>query len=220
LNPTSRSKPKDPLGKRLADIDSIRADMAKMIEDMLAYARVSETAKKFIPIDCLAVFREVRDDAQSDIEAIGARVFFRPPLPIVKGHRESLKSVFRNLLSNAIKYRAERSLTVRVTAQLQEGEWLFSVRDNGSGIRKFPRYVTKTKKNNEWEKIFAPFYRDDEHVKRGPQGEEIPGHGIGLAYCRSVIEHHGGKIWVESESGKGSTFYFTLPAVPEAEDQG
>jgi two-component system, chemotaxis family, sensor kinase Cph1 len=100
-----------------------------------------------------------------------------------------------------------------VSAQLKKGEWLFSVRDNGMGIEKHNRYTPHV---NKWEQIFKVFQR--ENVK-GPQGERIAGHGIGLSYCQRVIEHHGGKIWVDSEVGKRSTFYFTLLAVHEAKDQ-
>ena len=120
----------------------------------------------------------------------------------MNAHRESLKSVLRNLIDNAIKYRARtarRKLRIRVSARLEAGVWQFSVRDNGEGIKE--RY---------WQSIFDLFQRN--------HPESIPGHGIGLSYCQKVIEHHGGKIWVESEYGKGSTFFFTLPA--GLEDQG
>ena len=135
-------------------------------------------------------------------------------LPIARGHRESLLLVFRNLLSNAIKYRAKRRLKVRISHQWQNDAWLFCVRDNGMGIEKHNKYTPHL---NKWEQIFKLFQR--ENIK-GPHGETIAGHGIGLSYCQRVIEHHGGKIWVESEVGKGSRFYFTLSAVLQVEDQG
>jgi PAS domain S-box-containing protein len=206
LHPTSRSKAKDPPRKRLEDIQKIADDMAKLVDEMLAYARVSEEAKQFSPVDGVALFEAARAELAKDIEACGATVTFRTKLaPIVSGHRESLKLVFRNLIDNAIKYRSKRRLQVRVTAKPHEDGWHFEVRDNGMGIKKFIKYTN----DNNWELIFGLFRRD--HVK-GPHGNVIPGHGIGLSYCQRVIEHHGGKIWVESEFGKGSTFHFTLPA--------
>jgi PAS domain S-box-containing protein len=199
--------------QRLNRIAQIAKDMAKLIEEMFAYARVNEEVKHFRPTDCTALFREARTVLAKEIEASGAAVS-ASRLPIVVGHRESLLLVFRNLVSNAIKYRAVRRLKVRVSAELHEGKWLFCVRDNGMGIEKHNKYTPHI---NKWEQIFKLFQR--ENVK-GPQGDKIAGHGIGLSYCQRVIEHHGGKIWVESELGKGSTFYFTLPAAPEAENHG
>jgi PAS domain S-box-containing protein len=192
--------------QRLARISQIAKDMAKLIEEMFAYARVNEEVKQFGPTDCMALFRDARAALAKEIETHGASVS-ASRLPITRGHRESLLLVFRNLLSNAIKYRSKRRLKVRVSAQLQNGEWLFSVRDNGMGIAKHNKYTPHI---NNWSRIFKLFQR--ENVK-GPTGEKIAGHGIGLSYCQRVIEHHGGKIWVESEAGKGSTFYFTLPAL-------
>lgn len=210
LHATVGARAKATLRKRLADIDLIAADMKKLIDEMLDYARVGDTANKFAHTDCAAIFREVLAESRSEIAAIGARVS-GGLLPTVNGHRESLKSVFRNLLSNAIKYRARRRLQVRVGASLHNGEWLISVRDNGRGIPKFPRHVDESDpRNNNWQKIFGLFVR---YEKTGPEGDKIAGHGIGLAYCQRVIEHHGGKIWVESEYPKGSTFFFTLPVL-------
>jgi PAS domain S-box-containing protein len=204
LNPPSSSQTKDSPRKHLARISLIADEMAELIREMLAYAQVSEEANKFVPVDCAAVFREVRAELQKDIEASGASLSLGP-LPTVTGHRESLKSVFRNLIDNAVKYRARRRLKIKVTAESRRGDWLFQVRDNGMGIEKHNKYTPHI---NNWERIFELFHRES---ARGPQGERIAGHGIGLSYCQRVIEHHGGKIWMESEFGKGSTFYFTLP---------
>jgi light-regulated signal transduction histidine kinase (bacteriophytochrome) len=205
LNPPSTSAAKDPPLKRLHKISRIADDMAELIKEMLAYAQVSEEAKRFVPTDCAALFREVRAELQKDIESCKATVSFGP-LPIVNGHRESLRTVFRNLVDNAIKYRAKRRLKVKVSAELRTGEWLFSVCDNGMGIEKHNKYTPHI---NNWEKVFELFHRES---AKGQQGEKIAGHGIGLSYCQRVIEHHGGKIWVESKAGKGCTFFFTLPA--------
>jgi PAS domain S-box-containing protein len=205
--PTNPALPDDPPAKKLAKIRLIADDTKILVEEMLRYALVSQEACNFVPIDCATLMREVRGELQNDLAACGARLTCRS-LPIVIGHRETLKSVFRNLIDNAIKYRGSQPLKIRVNAQLQGNTWRFGVQDNGMGIKKHPERMPS---KNYWEEIFVLFHR---HETKGPGGEKIAGHGIGLSYCRRVIEHHGGKIWVESEYGKGSTFYFTLPAVP------
>jgi PAS domain S-box-containing protein len=210
LNPPGGTSAKDSPKKSLQSIQRIAADMADLIGAMLAYAQVSEEAKRFVPTDCTALLKEIRLELKNEITASGAVVTLGP-LPTVNAHRESLKNVFRNLLDNAIKYRANRHLKVRVTAVLEQNQWHFSVRDNGMGIPKHNRYTPHV---DNWEKVFELFHRES---AKNQHGDKIAGHGIGLSYCQRVVEHHGGKIWVESEPGKGSTFHFTLPAIPPTE---
>jgi PAS domain S-box-containing protein len=183
--------------ERLEEIIRIAEDMDLRIKRMLQYAKVGSELK-LRPIDCTAVVRAAQDCLREQIEECGAKVKVKGGrLPTVLGDEELLAQVVENLIGNAIKYRAKkRRLKVDVGAEYQDGEWRLWVKDNGEGIKK--DYI---------DKIFVLFKR--------LHAEEIPGHGIGLSFTKKVIEHHGGRIWVESEYGKWSTFFFTLPAVPE-----
>jgi light-regulated signal transduction histidine kinase (bacteriophytochrome) len=116
------------------------------------------------------------------------------PLPIVKGDEVQIGQLFQNLIGNALKYRNGGEPAIHIGCRRRAGDWMFLVRDNGIGID--PRFT---------EKIFAIFQRLHNR-------EQYSGTGIGLALCKRIVERHGGKIWVESEPGKGSTFFFTLPA--------
>jgi chemotaxis family two-component system sensor kinase Cph1 len=115
-------------------------------------------------------------------------------LPSVLGQDAQIVQVFQNLIGNAIKYRSEALPRVQVRAQKNEHEWVFSVRDNGIGIR--PEYQGI---------IFRLFKR--------LHGREIPGTGMGLAICSKIIERHRGRLWVSSQPGAGSEFFFSLPVV-------
>jgi light-regulated signal transduction histidine kinase (bacteriophytochrome) len=119
------------------------------------------------------------------------------PLPELIADSTQMAQVFQNLVANAIKFHSEEAPIINISAETKAKEWVFSVQDNGIGID--PQYS---------EKIFDVF-------KRLHKKEEYPGTGIGLAVCKKIVERHGGHIWVESELGKGSTFYFTLPINPE-----
>jgi PAS domain S-box-containing protein len=167
--------------------------MQRLIQDLLTYSRVSSKGKPLNPTDCNAVLAQVRINLSVAIEENSARVT-HDELPIVMADETQLVQLFQNLIGNAIKFHSEESPRIHVSAEKNEKEWIFSVRDNGKGID--PQYH---------ERIFVIFQR--------LQGKgEYPGTGIGLAICKHIIERHAGRIWVESELGKGSTFYFTIPA--------
>ena len=117
----------------------------------------------------------------------------RDPLPTIASNPLELTQVFQNLIGNAITFKGERKPEIHVAAQRQADGWLFSVRDNGIGID--PQFA---------DRIFMIFQRL--HTR-----EQYPGTGIGLAICKKVVERHGGRIWVESQPGEGSTFFFTIP---------
>ena len=166
--------------------------MQILINDLLAYSRLGTRGEALAPTNTRSVFDVACANLMRAIEDSGAEVT-SGELPSVLGDQSQLVQLFQNLLSNAIKFRrSEGPVKVHVGAERRDGEWLFSVRDNGIGME--PQYL---------ERIFIIFQRL--HVKG-----EYSGTGIGLAICKKIVERHGGKIWVESEPGKGSTFYFTL----------
>ena len=167
--------------------------MNDMIKDLLAYSRLGTQGKQFEPTDCEVVFRETLAGMQVAIQESGAKVT-HDPLPTVSGDGIQLGRLFQNLVGNAVKYRNGNAPEVRVTCARRDKDWLFSVIDNGIGID--PQHA---------ERIFVIF-------QRLHTGEQYQGTGIGLASCKKIVERHGGTIWVKSEPGKGSTFYFSLPA--------
>ena len=166
--------------------------MQTLINDLLAYSRVSTHAKPPEPTDCEAVTSEIMSNLEMAIKESGAEITCGP-LPTVMADRGQLSQVLQNLIGNAIKFRSEEPPRISVTAERQADEWVFSVQDNGIGIP--PEHK---------DSIFQVFERLHSH-------EEYPGSGIGLAVCKRIVERHGGRIWVESIPGEGSTFCFTIP---------
>src|SRR6202049_4777609 len=167
--------------------------MQGLIQDLLVYSRAGTSGKSFREISSEGALNEGLTNLRITIEQSGA-VVSHDPLPAIRTDETQLTQVFQNLVGNAIKYRSAEVPRVHVSATKNENsEWIFSVRDNGLGID--PQY---------FERIFILFQR------LHPQNE-FEGTGIGLAVSKKVVERLGGRIWVESQPGKGSTFYFSLP---------
>lgn len=165
--------------------------MQAMVQDLLIYARVSSRGQKFIATDSHAVLDSVLHDLQHAISESDATVT-TDPLPTVLADEHQLRQLFQNLIGNALKYRGLEPPRIHMSARRDSSQWVFSVQDNGIGID--PQHA---------ERIFVIFQRL--HTR-----SEYPGTGIGLAICKKIVERHGGRIWVESTPGKGSTFFFTL----------
>ena len=166
--------------------------MDALVNDLLEYSRVTSRGKPFEPTEMNAVLHEAQDSLSMAIEENKA-IIEVGMLPTLSIDRSQMILVFQNLLSNAIKFHDDKGPVVSVSAARNGNEWLFSVRDNGIGID--PEYHGK---------IFELFQRLHSRY-------DYHGTGIGLAICKRIIERHGGRIWVESELGKGSTFFFTIP---------
>jgi PAS domain S-box-containing protein len=166
--------------------------MQQLIKGLLAYSRVGTRGQPFEPTDCQSALDQALADLKVTLEESGA-IVTHDPLPTVMADATQLGQLFQNLIGNAIKFQNRRPPQIHVGAEQQDDEWLFWVQDNGIGIE--PQYA---------ERIFLIFQRL--HTR-----DEYPGTGIGLAICKRIVERHGGRIWVESEPGQGSRFYFTIP---------
>ena len=172
--------------------------LEQLTDDLLSFARVNSDVTPFGVVDLSDVAAEVKHLLHAVIFDTEASVVVAP-LPKVRGVGNQLVQLMLNLVGNALKYCEARAPVVRISAVMQGNDWLISVEDNGIGIE--PQH---------YERIFEVF-------KRLHGQNEYPGTGIGLAVCRRVVNHHGGKIWVTSVAGMGSTFNFTLPAISQEE---
>jgi light-regulated signal transduction histidine kinase (bacteriophytochrome) len=177
----------------LAAIARSTSRMQLLIKDMLDYSRLGHDNKP-CSTDCNKMLQEVQQEMSALIESTHTKLFIEE-LPIINCYPE-LKLVFQNLISNAIKFRKPDSeAIIHVSVETNSDECTFKVKDNGIGIE-----------SQYYDRIFVIFQRL--HTQK-----EFPGSGIGLAHCKKIIEMHGGQIWVESEYGRGSTFYFTVPQI-------
>ncbi len=172
------------------------ARMKTLINDLLMYSRVETRGKPFELLDCREIVKQAIANLQLAIAESHALIT-QDPLPEITADRTQMIQLFQNLLSNAIKFCGTDPPKIHLLAEAQPEHWLFRVQDNGIGIE--APYV---------DRIFIVFQRLHHRT-------EYPGTGIGLAICKKIIERHGGKIWVESHPGNGSTFCFTIPVLSE-----
>ena len=167
--------------------------MRTQIEDLLEYSRVGRAKNTFRETDCNVVLQQAISNLQSEIDSSNATIITDNNLPSLIADFSQLVVLFQNLISNSIKYRRQIPPHIEIQAQEKATIWQFSVTDNGIGLE--PQYKKR---------IFQIFQRL--HTQ-----DEYPGTGIGLAICQKIVERHGGNIWVESQLGYGSVFYFTIP---------
>ncbi len=186
---------KDELDEDAKDFINFAVDGAKrmqiLINDLLRYSRVGTKSIEFQPVNCEEILKNTLNNLEIAIEESGAKITY-DYLPIVRGDKTQLSQLFQNLIGNSIKFKGENFPEIHIKAEDENDFWRFSFQDNGIGID--PKY---------YDRIFQIFQRLHNRDK-------YPGTGIGLAICKKIIERHGGNIFVESESGKGTTFIFTL----------
>jgi len=176
-------------------VERIRANVAHMntlVTELLELSRIGRVVGPEEEIDVGALLREIEEGLVPKLEQEGVEFIVQQPLPAVRGDRGRIRQVFANLIESAVKFRSlERRLRIEVGCEEEGGFYRFHVGDNGIGI--LPQYQ---------EQIFEPFRQLDSGIE---------GVGMGLSLVKRIVEHHGGRVWVESELGKGSTFYFTIP---------
>ena len=175
-------------------LDRIREGAARMqslLADVVNYWATGAGDRRASRTDMEAVLSQALLSAEKQIVERGA-IVTHDPMPAVTGDFEILTKVLRHLIENAVEYCGVPSPRVHISARRQDLEWVYSVQDNGPGIE--PAFQ---------DRIFGAFKR--------LHGKEHPGNGLGLAFCKRAIEWHGGRMWMESAPGAGSTFYFTLP---------
>jgi PAS domain S-box-containing protein len=166
--------------------------MERLITDLLTFSRLSTEGRPFTPVNLDVPLNTALRNLQFSIRTAHASVT-NDSLPTLPVDESQIVQLFQNLIGNALKFHSERPAQIYIGARLDEGRWVFGVRDNGIGMDS--QYV---------ERVFQVFQRL--HTRK-----RYPGTGIGLAICKKIVERHGGKIWVESQPGQGSTFYFSFP---------
>ena len=167
--------------------------MQQLLHDLRAFTQASTIVLEVKPLDANEALARSLENLTAAIEVSGASIT-HGPLPTVRMHEFQLEQLFQNIIGNAIRYRSEQTPRIHIAAERSGDSWKFSVQDNGIGID--PQYK---------EQIFGMF-------KRLHTSADYPGAGMGLAICERIIQRQGGRIWVESELGHGSTFFFTVPA--------
>ena len=184
----------DRADKYITYITDGTARMQTLITDLLTYSRVARGELSLKPTDLRAVLNQTLSDLTIAIQESNA-VITADSLPTLRANPSQMGQLLQNLIANAIKFRCEQSPQIQIKAVPHHQSWKISVQDNGIGIE--PQYA---------ERIFVIFQRL--HTK-----DKYPGTGIGLAICKSIVERHSGRIWVESEPGRGTTISFTLPTI-------
>jgi PAS domain S-box-containing protein len=167
--------------------------MTRLLDGIREYSRVREEDSPLQTVACRDVVEEVLESLGADLDAADATVRIGP-LPTLGGHPVQLAQLFQNLIENAVKFRAATPPEIAVSARRRDAEWEFTVADNGVGID--PRHA---------ELVF-------DFGQRLHSDDDVPGTGIGLTVCKTVVERHGGRIWVEPDAARGCRFRFTLPA--------
>lgn len=182
----------DETGNKYIDFAVNGADrMKRLINDLLQYSRIGKEGAEITAVNMNDVLADVKELFQSDIADKHAQITVHN-LPVIRAEKTGITQLMQNLVGNALKYKSSRDPVVTIAAKEQDDDWLFEVADNGIGID--ARF---------YEKIFVIFQRLHNR-------DEYSGTGIGLAICKKIVEKHKGKIWVESQPGIGSTFYFTI----------
>ncbi len=166
--------------------------MKALINDLLNFSRVDSKAKDLAPTDFNEMLEVVRQNLKQAIEENKAKIIMTDIMPVIPADSSQMIQIFQNLISNAIKFKGVVTPEITISAEQQPTHWLFKIKDNGIGIEK-----------EYWDRIFVIFQRLNNR-------EEYPGTGIGLAICKKIVERHGGQIWLESEAGKGTTFFFSI----------
>ncbi len=187
---------KDQLDQDANEFIGFAVDGAKrldaMTNDLLQYSKISSQKKEIVPVNFEHVLKHALENLKVQIEESNA-IITHDPLPTINGDEQLKVQLFQNIIGNAIKYRSEKPPKIHISATKETNQYLFSIKDNGIGMS-----------SKHLEKIFTIFQRL--HTQ-----EDYEGTGIGLAIAQKIVHQQGGQIWVESEPGKGSTFYFTIP---------
>ncbi len=175
--------------------------MRAMLDDYLEYLSVGRDKHTAEETDLEAALDSAIVNLRAKIDESGTALE-RGRLPVVDAGFNDMVRLFQNLLENAIKFRSEATPRLRVAAERMQGEWVVSVKDNGIGIDR------------------ADFQRVFQMHRRLHPARQFPGNGMGLAICKRIVEGYGGRIWVDSQPGRGSTFYLTLPAASASISEG
>lgn len=189
--------------KWIAEIVHRGQRLNRFIDDLLLYAKAKEELIKTAVVDLEDLVCVVGEDLEAGVRETGAALEIGK-LPKVLGESSHMTQIFQNLIANSLKYAGTTKPAIKIGARAEDGHWLFWVKDNGIGVPP-----------GKEESIFVPFYRAHELDARS-------GSGIGLAICKRIVERYGGKIWAESEEGRGTSIFFTIPSsrvLPSSEEE-